>query len=58
MNEEQINQAASGGDFYIWIVMFGILVVGVGYLAWINRNIERQYPILAGTKCINLRNLS
>jgi len=41
MNEQQINQAASGGDFYIWLVMFSLLVVGVGYLAWINRNIER-----------------
>lgn len=38
---EEINKAASGGDFLIWIVMFSILVVGVGYLAWINRNIER-----------------
>jgi len=39
--DEQINQAASGGDFLIWIVMFSILITGVGYLAWINRNIER-----------------
>jgi len=38
---EQINQAASGGDFLIWGIIFGILIVGVGYLAWINRNIER-----------------
>ncbi len=38
---EEINQAASGGDFLIWIVMFSILVIGVGYLAWVNRNIER-----------------
>ena len=41
MNEQQITQAASGGDFYIWIVMFAILIVTVGYLAWINRNIQR-----------------
>ena len=38
---EQIDQAASGGDFYIWIVMFSILIVGVAYLAWINKDIER-----------------
>ena len=41
MNEEKINQAASGGDIYIWIVMFSILIVGVVYLAWVNRNIPR-----------------
>jgi len=40
MNEE-INKAASGGDLLVWGIMFGILIVGVGYLAWINRNIER-----------------
>ena len=38
---ENIEQAASGGDFLIWVVMFSILVVGVGYLAWINKDIER-----------------
>ena len=38
---ENIEKAASSGDFLIWIVMFSILIVGVGYLAWINRNIER-----------------
>ena len=40
MNEE-INAATSGGDFYIWIVMFSILMIGVGYLAYINKDIER-----------------
>jgi hypothetical protein len=40
MNEE-IKSAASGGDFYIWIITFSILLIGVGYLAYINRNIER-----------------
>ena len=39
--QEEINQAASGGDFYIWIVMFSILIIGVGYLAYINKDIER-----------------
>jgi len=39
--QEEINSAASGGDFYIWIVMFSILIVGVGYLAYINKDIER-----------------
>lgn len=38
---EKINQAASGGDMLIWAVMFGILVVVVGYLAYINKDIER-----------------
>ena len=38
---EQVNTAASGGDFYIWIVMFSILIIGVGYLAYVNKDIER-----------------
>jgi hypothetical protein len=38
---EEINQAASGGDFYIWIVTFTILIVGVAYLAYINKDLER-----------------
>ncbi len=38
---EAIEKAASGGDFLIWSVMFGLLVIGVGYLAWINKDIER-----------------
>ena len=38
---EQIEQAAGGGDFIIWVVMFSILVIGVGYLAWVNKDIER-----------------
>jgi hypothetical protein len=38
---EEINQAASGGDFYIWMIMFSILIVGVGYLAYVNKDIER-----------------
>lgn len=39
--QEEINRAASGGDFYIWIVMFSILILGVAYLAYTNRNMER-----------------
>jgi len=38
---ENIDKAASGGDFFIWMVMFSILIIGVGYLAWINKDIER-----------------
>jgi hypothetical protein len=38
---EQVSTAASGGDFYIWIVMFSILIVSVGYLAYKNKDIER-----------------
>ena len=39
--EENIEKAASGGDLLIWIVMFSILIIGVGYLAWINKDIPR-----------------
>lgn len=38
---EAINKAASGGDILIWVLMFSIMVAGVGYLAWINKDIER-----------------
>ncbi len=38
---ENIDQATSGGDFYIWIVTFSILLIGVGYLAYVNKDIER-----------------
>jgi len=38
---ENIETAANSGNFLIWAIMFGILIMGVGYLAWINRNIER-----------------
>ena len=38
---EQVQNAASGGDFYIWVVMFGILIIGVGYLAYINKDEQR-----------------
>jgi len=38
---ENINQAASGSDFYIWVAMFSILIIGVGYLAYISKDIER-----------------
>ena len=38
---EQVNTAASGGDFYIWITVFSILIVAVGYLAYKNKDIER-----------------
>jgi len=38
---ENIENAANGGDFYIWVVMFSLLIIGVGYLAWVNKDIER-----------------
>jgi hypothetical protein len=38
---ESIDKAASGGDFYIWIVMFGILFVIVAFLAYKDRNSQR-----------------
>ena len=39
--DAELNSAASGGDFYIWIVMFSILIVGVAYLAYLNKGIKR-----------------
>ena len=38
---EKIELAASGGDFYIWIIMFSILLVGVAYLAYTNKDEQR-----------------
>lgn len=38
---ENIEKAASGGDMLIWIVTFSVLVIAVGYLAYINKDIER-----------------
>ncbi len=38
---ENIEKAASGGDFYIWIATFSILLIGVGYLAYINKDIPK-----------------
>ena len=38
---ENIEKASSGGDFLIWVVVFGLLIVVVGYLAWTNKDIER-----------------
>lgn len=38
---ESLNKAASGGDFYIWIAIFSILIIVVGYLAYKDRDKER-----------------
>ncbi len=38
---ENIEKAANGGDMLIWLVMFSILVIVVGYLAYVNKDIER-----------------
>jgi hypothetical protein len=38
---ESLEKAASGGDIYIWIATFSILLLAVGYLAYINKDIER-----------------
>ena len=38
---ENIEKASSGGDFLIWAVVFGLLIVVVGYLVWTNKDIER-----------------
>ena len=38
---ENIEKASSGGDFLIWAVVFVLLIIVVGYLAWTNKDIER-----------------
>ena len=38
---ESIDKAASGGDFYIWIAIFTILIVAVSYLAYKDKDKER-----------------
>ena len=38
---ESIDKASSSSDIYIWAIMFTILTVGVLYLAYINKDIER-----------------
>ncbi len=39
---ENIEKAASGGDMMIWVVMFSILILIVGYLAYINKDVPRD----------------
>ena len=39
--EKNLEHATNSGDLFIWIVTFTILLIGVGYLAWINKDIER-----------------
>ncbi len=38
---ENIEKASNGGNLLIWGVIFGILIILVGYLAYINKDIER-----------------
>ena len=38
---ENIEKAAGGGDIFIWMAVFGILVIIVGYLAYINKDAQR-----------------
>jgi hypothetical protein len=38
---QNIDKVASGGDFLVWVIMFSILLIGVGYLAYINKDIPR-----------------
>jgi hypothetical protein len=35
---ENIEKASSGGDMFIWIVTFSILIVIVGYLAYMSKD--------------------
>lgn len=41
MTTETIDKAASGGDIYVWIAVFSVLVIIVGYLAYVNKDVER-----------------
>lgn len=41
MDPKVIDQAAHGGSIYIWAVMFGVLVIIVGYLAYKNKDLPR-----------------
>jgi len=38
---DNIEKAASSGDFFIWSITFGLLVVVVGYLAYISKDYEK-----------------
>ena len=38
--QENIDKAASGGDLLIWAVTFGILIIAVGYLAYISKDFK------------------
>ncbi len=38
---EKIETASGSGSLLIWGIMFTLLVIGAGYLAWINKDIER-----------------
>ncbi|WP_255524252.1 hypothetical protein [Sulfurimonas marina] len=38
---QEIDQATRGGDLLIWGAVFTILIIVVGFLAWIDRNNER-----------------
>jgi len=38
---ENIEKASSGGDLLVWGIMFSILIILVGYLAYVNKDIER-----------------
>jgi len=39
--DNAIDTASSSANFYIWIVMFSILIIGVGYLAYISKDVEK-----------------
>ena len=42
MTTDTIDKAASGGDFLVWGIVFSILIIAVGYLAYINKDIPRE----------------
>ena len=38
--QENIEKAASGGDMFIWIATFSILIIAVAYLAYISKDFK------------------
>lgn len=35
-------ESVGGADTFVWLVMFGALVLFVGVMAYLNRNAERE----------------
>ncbi len=35
-------ESIGGADMFVWLVMFGVLVIFAGVMAYLNRNVERD----------------
>ncbi len=35
-------ESVGGADTFVWMVVFGALILFVGVMAWLNRNAERD----------------